>query len=560
MKQILSGACPLLPGSFEDKSPLDSALVWITRFCRSWKNVLPIIAVASVILVYSMAFAQGSLAAAIAETGEIPSTWNQDYPTVVKALTRHRGDEHLYKNQVNISEDLVISGDQVYVIENCTAVLEGYIMVTDQAQLVIRDAELYNVKRGINGGELVPYPANVYLEDHASLVLENAVIRGEHRILVTLNNYTRAEIESSILEGDLIVFGDSNVELRNSTVSFIKVAQRANIGIHDSHVYYLFYEEEGPLVGDFTFRIEHADFTGVTIESWDSVFEVVRFPIRGCRDFSHTGGVSWGPDWSLRDLYPTAEVLDFSSHDSDIKRYVFILMNCTAIFSEVPELDGIYSYDTELIIDRCRLMDVAMLSGEGVIQDSIITMAFVDGDTKPTFINDKIWIIALRNYTETAEFENTYVETLFVEGSMTGSLKGSVTFGEEALNAYMLGEAVTRIYTLVTQTPKHVLPGARAQLFSPENELVWSGETDENGTATFQITYEPGDIDAKYLLVSTVEDNVCTSTVDLAFTEDPIIHEFEHLPERQNVITLAVQAASTIIILAVLILKKMSSI
>lgn len=561
MEDQHTSACPVLPGMEKEKTSLDAAVTGLLKFCRSWRKVLPILLVVSAVFIYSSIFMHTNLPGALARTSYYASTWDDSFPECPYLITKYREDEHLYPRMVYLTEDLVVSGDDVYVIENCTAILEGYIKVTDEAQLVIRDAELFNVKRGISGGELVPFPANIYLEDRASCIIENATLRGYYCLLFTLNNDTKASIKSSSIQGTLISFGDSKLQITNSTVELFQVAQRTQAVVRDSQVGLLYYREEEPMSGNYTsLRFEEAKFDGVKIESWNTVYEAITLPIRDCQDFSHIGGILWGSDWSLRELYPESEVLDFTSHGSEIKRFRFQLFNCVASFEEVPELFGLYSWDTEFFMRGCRLCGIDMHSGIGVMEETVSTIVAVHGDARPIFTNDNIYNLAFINFTETAEFENTRVEILFIDGEMTGSIEGSVTFGGEALNAFMLEGDVTITYTLVAQTPEHVIPDAKVELFSPDDELMWSGQTDENGTVSFQIIYSQADIDTEYLLQSIVGDNVCRSTVDITVLENPIVHEFENLPVQSTLFETAVRVASVVVILALLALKKISSI
>jgi len=555
-----NNACPLKPGSFEEKTSLDSVYTGLMNFFRSWKNVLPILLVASLALLYLNIYNQGTYAVAAIQASEGLSivdefpAWNRTFRQIYEVE-----GEYLYGN-VETLDDLVISGEDVYLIENRTIILRGYILVKDQAQLIIRNAEIYNIKRGVSGGELVPYYANIYLQDDSSILLENTTLHGDYFIAVTLNNSTNAIITNSLINGDMIVFGESNTELINSQVYRLQVAQRAWISLRDSFVSCLLYREEVPLAGESVeASFWDAKFTEVIIEAWNTYFELISMPIRGCSSLEQIGEIVWGTQWSLKEFCPGSEVLDITVHECDYKYLTFRFKDSSASFSDVPRLGEISAYDSKISITDCSLRSLSITSSEATVSNSLITLTCIDDDSETSFSNTQIKLLALSNYTGRSIFEDAYVENLFIEGEMDGIIEGSITYGNDALNTLKTSDDITVSYTLVTQTPEYRIPEAAVSLFDNNGQKVWSGTTDENGTVTFQITYNQKEFDAKYLLQSSIHDHVCRSEVDITTVDYPIIHEFENLPKQNNFITNSIKVISLLIILGALALKKMAT-
>jgi hypothetical protein len=93
-------------------------------------------------------------------------------PSVVRAMG---GDDvewiPRFEEQVVYEGDLILQGNDELVIENITFILDGTLLVRDNAKFIIKNGELY-IKHVTGWDDFMPYPFLILFNDSATFEAE----------------------------------------------------------------------------------------------------------------------------------------------------------------------------------------------------------------------------------------------------------------------------------------------------------------------------------------------------------------------------------------------------
>ena len=136
--------------------------------------------------------------------------------------------------------DLIIKGDEVFVIENVTFTQIGNIYVRDNALLIIRNAELR-----LNQTSWFQY--GIYVSGSAALQTKNASITSQYGFEASIRDSALVNINSSIfgyaesqVTGYIFTYDNSIVTINNSTVSLIYAYEYSDVSIYNSVFNYVY--------------------------------------------------------------------------------------------------------------------------------------------------------------------------------------------------------------------------------------------------------------------------------------------------------------------------------
>ena len=110
-------------------------------------------------------------------------------------------------------------------------------------------------------------------------------------------------------------------------------------------------------------------------------------------------------------------------------------------------------------------------------------------------------------------------------------LRGRVTFINteiNVMNGSWRNSTITREFPVLVQDASgHVLRNVALELYSPQNELIWSGKSDSNGEATFEIVFNDTNYQEEWTLRATLPDGeVITRPIEF-LTDTPIVITLE---------------------------------
>ncbi len=259
------------------------------------------------------------------------------------------------------------------------------------------------------------------------------------------------------------VGGSTNITFSESEVSQLAVADKANVTVDDCII-------GMPVIRFSTGR-------AIRIDGLGSGFIV---------------------DWHLTSLEPT----------SPISLYI---RNSTIEYGWM-----IFSYGTPLTIKGSKITRLS-LSG-ACIQDTVITGSDL-GD------------LVLNRYYGTVDFDNSVVEDLWNSRNSISHIKGTVSFSKKqpfAEEGPWYNSSITREFpVLVKDASGSPLPKTILNLYSPDGSLIWTGMTDAEGKAVFEITFDDNNSEAQWALKAPALG--ATITVGL-LTDTPILVQVNSRP------------------------------
>jgi hypothetical protein len=156
-------------------------------------------------------------------------------------------------NQTTHTGDLIINGTQTYLIENCTYVQTGNIIVRDNAQLIIRNAELQLSQSW--WGQFA-----IQVNMSALFKTENALITSQQGFSIYVRQSAKAELNSTLCWYWSYFYSYDNSEARiyNSTIMGLQASGSSIIDIINSPLWWI-YPLENSSVHTYDSLIQYLD-------------------------------------------------------------------------------------------------------------------------------------------------------------------------------------------------------------------------------------------------------------------------------------------------------------
>lgn len=456
------------------------------------------------------------------------------------------------------SGDLILSGNETYIIENQRFFIDGSIIVEDSASLILKNANLI-VKN------LFPWEYGILVRDKATFVAENSVLESPAQMNLVAEKGGTLILSNFTSIGDIgITVDGANVFIENSKRPFAQ----------------LFWKLTGP-------------------EGYPSQFHAVNSTL-GRVDLT-LGGLdlrrSEAEDIEIRGLKPgkiekiqfkTSEGAMFNLEDSSVEYWVIEFSSCSKKRLTVKDshLDSIwfcflpdnsdigikdlkptlYSdriiqqgsqggylrlintrvdwyklllYGVNAVIEDAESVQVAPWgNAHVVVKDSIVDWGVrLRGNETVKFVNTLIkergiWLLVGQVHDPThggdshiIEFSSSTIDTEITIACQYGEIKGDVSILTPIDDVNFQSGTILREYPVIIKDENgNPLPNVSIELIDPEGRSVWSGMTDKGGKALLTIEFTKENYTDEWQLEARV-DNIGISRKLGFLTSTPITIE-----------------------------------
>lgn len=546
------------------------------RFFEGWSKYLGLVTIAGIILAYSLVVVPPPLIS----RSTIPGTWN------TKIESRWKPVDYFKWIKVNepdysTSEQMILEGDEVLEFRDQTVKFNDLVLVKDKAKIILRNSTLIAPDYEYAYDNIFYEYAGMVFNDSARLEAYDSIILSlEHVLNIGFIGSSSCYLENTLVANCSLCFDESaSLEAMGSTLYEIQADHSSFLKIDDSYIgalrqYHYWRQRWANPVEEVK---TSAYLTGSQLGSL-----MVRIAnSSSCQVVEHVGEHR---NWNIFDAFK----IDGCT------------MNVTLINSELSEPLNIYAINSEVNITETDVLGIqasmSRVNVEGseviwltlcsnsslMVKDSNIyrfsTEAYPVYDdylmsfSESSFRQDAAIMGTRIDYLDLntnckVNFTDVYVEEASIDG-YEAILQGSVTWGPN-ISPYVTPYhrfAVIQVFNVHTQGQKRMLPGVNLVLTDKDSDVVWKGISDENGKASFNLTFcsyyplrEPFKFVTNYMdewkLTAVSAEVSREASVALFRTGSPIIIEF---PEDKPVMPInntALTYASIIMILLATAMK-----
>ncbi len=562
-------ACPFPP----DKKPPEKDFLSRTHnfydeVFGNWKIVVSILSAASLILAYSLLTVPPPFAPSVS----VPDSWGRTFPEYESVPREEFVWVPEYENQTVQQGDLLLEGEDVLLIENCTYVLNGQLLAKDSAKLILRNAELYiqEKREWAQAVDLIPAPVHMGFNNSAVFEVQNlSIIYPRWSADIGFFQNSEAVIDSSRL--DLVnIYGDeeSTIFISNSTIGTIKVAGGANFELFNSDVSSISCYS---IVDRMRWFRSESDWNKCRVEAWNSTLDHLHLKAKNCDATISSPLKGFHGSWNSYEHIACERgiVLNVTLHDTDVTGDYW------GLSAESGNLRVENSRDVEFISFRNGSLSASNSSiryltcdtnSAAYIEDNNMDWLRFEGSVNANISGSKTELLILDDFEGNFQLNMFSAEEVSLYGQIEAYIEGSARFGEDAVGEELYWDSgfIVRNFEVGTRGGDRVLPNVRLTLYDEDDDTVWSGQTDKNGEASFNITFchfWPLYEQFKYVnnygdswrLEATDGEFTKNATVGL-FTYTPIVFTFPSVPEppfwRQRWLLSAVSISAITVVIA----------
>jgi len=451
--------------------------------------------------------------------------------------------------------DLVLSGNEVMTIENTTQT--GNIYVKDNAKLTVRNATLIvNISYHEEFDIIVSENATLEIIDSTvKTPLENEIqriiMKGASRLTFQGSNLTEGLVyisagtegggysESKIFTGNIAV---TNSKIHNISVNFLPEGG-GTISVGDSQTGTFCLRFDNNYEGEFSdlkpgkyaswTYTEHnynISFTNTQIDNFTAAGDGPSQTIfRNCEIFQLAPA---SPSAAIKMTAIDSKINQLPLHGlANIKAKMWGLK--TGHYDDWRLSDHSIVTQGELpalILQNTDVTDWWLVSAFGgselEIDDSKLEFR-VYFDPSYTKITNSAIVYRLMFYNSkngVVEFDNTSIENLNVYvPPVSAAIKGNITFPETAkITNWDSPSTIKRTYPVtILGEDGSIPPAANLYLYDKGNVLVWSGQTDSQGKASFDINFDDDNHNDNWRLDIVARGKTTNKTIKL-LTSTPI--------------------------------------
>jgi hypothetical protein len=539
-------ACPIPPGvrpEERDLEPNMSLPSFLDHFFEDWRKVTLTLGVAALVMAYSFLMVPPP----IVSLPKSPDTWDQPIPEQNYTQPEAGQWSPRYEKEIIFEKDTVLNGSQTLVLENCSCVFNGLLLIKDDARLILRNADVFvRKKSGWTSLDIVPFPYYFAFMNSSSLEAYNSTIFFHDHGDVGFFDSSSGFLDSSQMPtATFDAYDESRIQFNKCSMNILGTFDDSSITVRDSSIetinsYYTQYWWQPVTFTCDSVDIYSSKIGKLQLKVWDSEI-VLEKPIKGFFTV-------WNPNV---DLCEGGESLNITLHDSELVSQPDLwFINCTVEAHNQRDLGTIivesgsltFNNNTclELTVARCR---------EAEVTDSLIYWLQINEDSDIVIRRTKAKRLLFINADGVLEFDQVKATSLLLISSATTSdpvdsychLKGSLLI--ENNTSYDFGGKfkIIRSYDVVAVKGDRACSGAKLSLKDGGGNLIWSGETDGEGRGSFNLTLVKLWKTEEYVFVTNVTDSYSleavadgvksNATVNI-LSQTPIIFSFPSEPQK----------------------------
>lgn len=285
-------ACPIPPGirpEERDLKPNMSLPSFLDRFFEDWRKVTLTLGVAAVVMAYSFLMVPPP----IVSFPKSPDSWDQPVPEQNYTRTEASQWSPRYEKKVVFEEDTGLNGSRTLVLENCSCVFNGFLLVKDDARLILRNADLFVRKKsgGWSGMNIVPFPYYFAFMNSSSLKAYNSTIFFQDQGEIGFFNSSSGFMDSSQMPtANFDAYDDSRLQFNKCSINTLGTFNNSSSTVRDSSIniinsYYYYRFGRPPFFSDASVDVYSSKIGALQLKVRDSKI-VLESP---SRDSSATG-------------------------------------------------------------------------------------------------------------------------------------------------------------------------------------------------------------------------------------------------------------------------------
>lgn len=541
--EAVDDACPFPPGSEvpqKKKGLAEMILSFYDDFFGNWKIILSVITAASLVLAYSLLAVPPPLVSLPSE----PDAWSRPIPEFSYTWVKVTEWVPRFETQIVHDGDLILEGDDILVIENCIYVLNGELLVKDNARLILRNAELsVKLKTGWHWQlDLLPSPFVILFNNSARFEAYNSsIFYPEHGLGIGFLQFSEAIVEASNVSRT-IIYGDdeSTIHVSDSSIGDLIVTKNAICEVINSDIASI----SSQLKYHFHMR---GQWDNCRVEVWNSTVKDVYIELKNCTNAKVSSPFSgfhrfWN---SYNDLNVDGSAFNLTLHDTNVKGKLSLasLSGSLKVLNR-NDLSRVDVWNGSLLVSNSSMP--ALSCEEGSVteaEESVFWGLLIRDDADVSISRSKTGKIYLNHFKGTAIFDNVLINQVFSSEYCECYIGGSIRFGENASaqKIHWAYGVVTRNFEVQTHREERGLPHVNLILYDQENTPIWSGETDRDGKASFNISFcKNWQLNEPYKYVTNYEDlwtleaekGEASINVTVGFLSDtPIVLAFPPIPK-----------------------------
>jgi len=525
-----------------------NTLNFLDGFLVGWRNYLITMIVFGSILAYSVLVVPPPLI----PVSSTPDTWGDAYDAYPFESEPLRGVVVGEPDTV-ISDQTVLERDEALSFEDQTVLISDLLLLKDDSRLVFRNCTfIVPDYSGYRYEDIFHEFAGVVFNDSSTLeAYDSTFVPLDRRCGIGFMGSSTCILDNVVLVNCTLGFcDDSRLHADNSYIQEVEADRASSLWIRNSTVKGLRQAETWRSRWVNPVKAEAPD---VVCE--DTVIDLLEMRVVNSSQCILDDAVGYREHWNSYD-------------DMHIDGRV---MNLTLIRSKVTNplfLDGIFS---AFNVTGTEVLILQALMSEVYIDDADAWMVSIAGNSSATIRDSNIYSFRTathHHYYELfrtvpdstmhqhAEISESRIESLSISGysdlvfdrvyvadadisEAEAKVTGDVTWVKNSVRIYnpYSGFALTQVYEVDTLGEERMIPGATLSLMDHEGIVIWSGVSNENGLAVFNLTYcshyglyEPYHYVTNYndtwTLTGTFEGDTRTHEVSLFETGSPIILDF----------------------------------
>ena len=281
---------------------------------------------------------------------------NLGYPSSVGAWVPKYQDVRTWDG------DLILTGDQVMLIENCSYAIQGSVLLKDQAKLVFKNADIYlKPKNGFYTTDPVPYIYNLMSTDGSDLQIINSTIYSEQRAQAAFFNGSTCHIADSN-SSTIFFFGYDTAKLffENADNSAIYLADDAALRLNSSKVEWVL-----PTTRDQTsYALDVGD---LRLDASDSLIKNLALFYENSTIHVDKPTIGYHENWnSFRDLAPGGRGFNVTLTRTSVSLVTLMAVYSQLEISNVSDLADVNNLWGHITVVNCSLSSLG-INGDGSV-------------------------------------------------------------------------------------------------------------------------------------------------------------------------------------------------